>query len=45
MKIGNNWVERNDCFINVLEILNKSPFIWSFLDSKNRRIVGTGATD
>jgi hypothetical protein len=38
-------VEANDCFINELEVLNKFPFIWSFLDSKNRRIVGAGATD
>jgi hypothetical protein len=26
-------------------ILNKSPFMRSFLDSKNRRIVGAGTTD
>jgi hypothetical protein len=36
----NNGMEGNDCFINEPEILNKSPFIWSFLDSKNRSIVG-----
>jgi hypothetical protein len=38
-------VEGNDCFINEPEILNKSPFIWSFLESKNRSIVRAGATD
>jgi hypothetical protein len=40
--IGNNWVEGNDCFINKPEILNKSPFMWSFSDSKNRKIEGAG---
>jgi hypothetical protein len=38
-------VEGNDCFFNKPEILNKPPFIWSFSDSKNRRIVGAGAID
>jgi hypothetical protein len=28
-------VEGNDCFIDEPEILNNSPFIWSFLDSKS----------
>jgi hypothetical protein len=38
--IGNNWLEGNDCFINEQEILNKSPFIWSFPDKKNKSMEG-----
>jgi hypothetical protein len=41
----NSWVEGDGCLINELEILNKFLFIWSFSDSKNKRIVEAGATD
>jgi hypothetical protein len=35
----------NHCFINEKEILVQSPFIWPLLDSKNRSIIGAGATN
>jgi hypothetical protein len=43
--IGNNWMKENDCFTNELEVLNQSPFVWPLVDSKNRNIIGAGATN
>jgi hypothetical protein len=43
MRIGNNWVEGNDCFINELEVLNQPLFVWSL--ASNRRIIEARTTN